>query len=167
MLSELNIKKRGNAVEMVARELRNTILSGKLKPGQNLRQEAIAQELGVSRAPVRDAIRLLESEGLVIVAKNASASVIRLDASELEEIYWLREQLEPAGLVKSLPHLTDEDIFTLRGYIEKLEKVTKEGDLFQWENLDRKFHFLTFTRAQKPNFLRIMNTLWNKSILRS
>src|SRR5918998_2890875 len=79
--------------------LREAIHDGRLKPGEPVRQEAIAHELGVSRIPVREALRRLESEGLVVARPHASARVARLDFEEYEEIYKMRERLQPLALL--------------------------------------------------------------------
>jgi DNA-binding GntR family transcriptional regulator len=83
-------KRQGTAPETIAAALRADILSGATKPGALLRQEELAARFAMSRIPVRDALRLLEAEGLVTIATNRGAQVSRLSCSEVAEIYHLR-----------------------------------------------------------------------------
>src|SRR5262245_26158964 len=84
----------GLAGQRVTDRIRDLILSGELAPGSRIRQEALAEKFGTSRIPVREALRRLESEGLVILVPNSSAWVAKLDLRECIEIYRIRERIE-------------------------------------------------------------------------
>src|SRR5438477_9869355 len=86
---------RGEAVARAVEELRNAIRTGELAPGSRIAQVDLARRLGTSRLPVREALRQLHHEGLVAFVPNAGARVVEFKASELEEIYQLREVIEP------------------------------------------------------------------------
>ena len=96
---------KGEALELIVRELRDEILDGRLRPGERIHQQAVAERFGTSRLPVREALRQLQHEGLVVVLPNAGARVARLDQAELVEVYLLRERLEPLAIELSAPGL--------------------------------------------------------------
>src|SRR3954447_3472550 len=103
----------GAASAKVAAYLRDLILRDVLKPGARIRQEEIAERLGASRLPVREALRMLEAEGLTEHEANKGARVPRLSMHELDVIYRMRERLEPVALAESLPQLDDDDLARL------------------------------------------------------
>ena len=96
----------GIAGARVADELREAILRGAHPPGTRLRQEELAAQYGASRVPVREALRILEAEGLVTTVANTGAWIARLSLDECVELYQVRERIEPLLLRYSLPHLT-------------------------------------------------------------
>src|SRR3954447_25004822 len=105
----------------ILRGVRELILDGVLSPGERIRQETLATEYGVSRIPVREALRQLESEGLVTLVPHSGARVARVDFDECVELYQMREALEPEVLRESVPHLTEEQIADLRERMETVE----------------------------------------------
>jgi DNA-binding GntR family transcriptional regulator len=143
----------------VARKLRDSIFNGRLKPGMPIRQEALAQELGVSRIPVREALRQLEAEGLVDIRPNSGARVSLLDFEECLEIYKIRERLEPLAFSESVVHLTDEQ----RNIAVELEKdlEAKTGDPNEWLAGDRRLHLAMYSGIQTPRLLRLIVGMWN------
>jgi DNA-binding GntR family transcriptional regulator len=158
------MRSRGDAPRLVVRELRTAILDGRLRPGQRIGQAAIASEFGVSRLPVREALRELQSEGLVTLVPNAGARVASLDADELEEVYWLRERLEPPLLAESLPRLSADVIAQLRQYIDEMETLAETRDSDRWEKADRQFHILALAGAtRRARVGRIIENLWDLS----
>src|SRR5450830_1066952 len=98
---------RKTAVELVVEKLRHRILNGMLTPGSQLRQEALAEELGVSRIPLREAFRLLSSEGLVEQKSHRSVMVSLLSAGEVEELFDIRLRLEPWLLYEAARKIDD------------------------------------------------------------
>ncbi|MCL4288848.1 MAG: GntR family transcriptional regulator [Thermoleophilia bacterium] len=152
---------RGEAIQLVTRELRNEILDGFLAPGERIGQAAVAERFGVSRLPVREALRALQNEGLVTIVPNAGARVVRLDATELDEIYWLRERLEPAAIAESVPLLTAEDLRAIREHAEEMERIAAAGDTAGWLAIDVDFHRTLLSRAPLPEVRRMIARLWN------
>ncbi|MBL8582662.1 MAG: GntR family transcriptional regulator, partial [Rhizobiaceae bacterium] len=98
------------AQEAVLYELRRRIVSGEFEPGSQILQDALAEELGVSRVPVREALRTLEGEGQVSYEPHRGYFVVELDLNELVEIYRLRDLLEPEATAKAFPNITKEDL---------------------------------------------------------
>jgi DNA-binding GntR family transcriptional regulator len=135
---------RQTAADQVAEVLREKILSGELPAGQYIRQEAIAQELGVSRLPVREALVLLESQGLVQTEKYKGTFVASLSMREIEEIYALRGLLETFLLRRAFPNL-DEQIFEQAEQI--IERSKKAKNLAEWAELNWQFHTTLYEPA--------------------
>ena len=103
----------GAAGRRIADALRRDILDGVLAPGTRIRQEQLAEEYGASRVPVREAIRALEGEGLVTVVANTGAWVSRLSLAECDELYRVRERIEPLLIRMSIPGLDEADAAVL------------------------------------------------------
>jgi DNA-binding GntR family transcriptional regulator len=100
----------GDAGARIAERIRGGILEGEYPPGTRIRQEDVAERFGASRVPVREALRILEHEGLVTLVANTGAWVAELTLAQCEEIYQMRERLEPLLLRFSAPGLTREDL---------------------------------------------------------
>jgi len=154
---------RGDALELVLRELRADILGGRLQPGERIGQAAVAGRLGVSRSPVREALRALEAEGLVAQISNVGARVVALDADDLDEVYWIRERVEPGALAEAVGRLTATDRDELRAAVAGMEAAAAAGRLERWHELDREFHVLPLRRGAFPRVLRLLDGLYNQS----
>ena len=148
----------------VAAYLREAILGGDLRPGDRIRQEEIAARLGASRLPVREALRMLEAEGLTEHEPHKGASVPRLTQHEVDVIYRMRERLEPLALVESLPHLGEADHERLEEVQRRIEEtVTDDRDLEKFLDLDREFHMLTYSGCTIEPLNQNVNRLWNST----
>lgn len=145
----------------VAAAVRALILAGTLAPGERIRQEALAASCGVSRVPVREALRQLENEGLVVQVPHAGARVSEISLDECLEIYRIREALEPAVLAQSVQNLSDEDHVTLRESLDRLEAA--ESDWQTWLLEDRTFHLGSFAAAAMPTALALVERLYNQT----
>jgi len=141
---------------LVAEVLREAILLGVLKGGEQLPQDEIAAHLGVSRIPVREAFRQLEAEGLVVFYPHRGAVVSELSNREVEEIYEIRIALETTAIRLAIPHLSERDV-------QRAEKVLDEIDLApdvaKWCVLNREFHTVLYTPADRPRLLALINTM--------
>lgn len=153
---------KGEALELILAALRDEILDGRLRPGERIGQQAVAGRFGTSRLPVREALRELQNEGLVVVLPNAGARVARLDAEDFDEVYLLRERLEPLAVERSAPRLTDEQLAVLRDEVEAMETLADvDGREAEWLAHDRAFHVGAFAAARSPRLLAIIEVLWN------
>jgi DNA-binding GntR family transcriptional regulator len=150
----------GGLVTVVVDWLREAILTGRLRPGERIRQHIVAESCGTSRIPVRDALRQLEAEGLVTLVSNSGARVAEFNAEELSQIYELRERIEPLAAVQSIPKLSAADIDELRELSQKLDDAAKDGDASTWVEVDRRFHLLLLSQAS-PRLVAIVHSLWN------
>jgi DNA-binding GntR family transcriptional regulator len=123
----------------IHRHLREAILHGELGAGAEISQVKLAEEFGVSRGPVREALRLLEREGLVQAELNRRVRVAPLTPTDLEELYALRISTESLGIRTTVPHLTAEDIASLHADIEQMGALVGK-DMVTWEKVHRHFH---------------------------
>jgi DNA-binding GntR family transcriptional regulator len=130
-------RRQGTAPDTIAAALRTEILSGEAKPGTLLRQEEIAARFAMSRIPVRDALRLLEAEGLVTIATNRGAQVTRLSRDEVAEIYHLRVLLEGDCLALAIAHMSVVDLARIERLRQRAEIDAATAD---WNDGDWAFH---------------------------
>lgn len=141
---------------MVVGGLRDAILSGALAGGQPLRQEEIAEAFGVSRSPVREALRQLEGEGMVSFAPHRGAVVSELSYEEISEITEIRVCLETMALRESIPLLNSEDLERAE---EVLHAIDHEKDLvLRWSELNWRFHATLFAPANRPRLLALIKS---------
>ncbi|HET7119883.1 MAG TPA: GntR family transcriptional regulator [Solirubrobacterales bacterium] len=145
--------------ERVARWLREEIYARRLRPGQPIRQEAVAEELGLSRIPVREALKQLETEGLVVLRPHSGARVASLDLAECEDIYKMRERLEPLAIAESVPNISDEQIDEARRLAEGLREL--DADPSAWIEGDRRFHLACYAGIEGPRLLQTITGFWN------
>jgi len=150
----------GPASQRVADYLRDAILGGEIGPGQRVRQEEVAERFGASRLPVREALRMLEAEGLIEHETNKGARVPRLGMHEVDVIYQMRERLEPLALSESIPHLTEEDVRRLDHLQSQIET---NSDVGRFLELDREFHLLTYSGCHIDQLTAMVTRLWNST----
>ena len=150
----------GAASARVADYLRAAILEGRIAPGERIRQEDVAARFGASRLPVREALRMLEAEGLTEHEANKGARVPRLSRHEVDVIYQMRERLEPLALTESIPHLGDAEIERLEEVQARIEENT---DMAAFLALDREFHLLTYTGCRIDPLTSMVTRLWNST----
>ena len=150
----------GAASARVADYLRTAILEGRIAPGERIRQEDVAARFGASRLPVREALRMLEAEGLTEHEANKGARVPRLSRHEVDVIYQMRERLEPLALTESIPHLGDAEIERLEEVQARIEENT---DMAAFLALDREFHLLTYSGCRIDPLTSMVTRLWNST----
>lgn len=143
----------------VAQNIREAIYDGTLKPGEPVRQEAIAQSLGTSRIPVREALRQLEAEGLVTVRPHASARVAVLDFDECVELYKMRERMEPLAFAESVRNISEDQVAHSDVLCRQIEGLTK--DPAAWIDADRRFHLATYDALPFNRLRRTVQDYWN------
>ncbi|MEU6602553.1 GntR family transcriptional regulator [Streptomyces flaveolus] len=148
----------GPASQRVAARLRHAILSGELPPGTRIMQEEIAASLGSSRLPVREALRILEAEGLVVLKASTGAWVSKMDMTECENIYKIRERLEPLALAESIPHLSVAQIAQLEEIQDEIEAGT---DVDRFLSLDRELHLSTYAGCPNEQLTSMIRRFWN------
>jgi DNA-binding GntR family transcriptional regulator len=144
----------------VASYLRDAILGGDLQPGDRIRQEEVALRLDASRLPVREALRMLEAEGLTEHEPHKGARVPRRTSHEVDVIYQMRERLEPLALIESMPHLDDVDHQRLEAVQQQIED---NDDVEKFLDLDREFHLLTYSGCDIDPLNSMVVRLWNST----
>ena len=136
----------GETGARIAGTLRDAILAGDYLPGERIRQDELAERHGASRLPVREALRMLEAEGLVRLVANTGAWVSEISAEECQEMYQMRERLEPLLLRMNVPSLDDADIERLQKLADAMEL---SDDVEDFLRLDREFHLSCLDAAAR------------------
>jgi len=155
---------RESLTSSVAKVLREKIIRGEIAEAQQLRQDEIAQELQVSRTPVREALRQLEAEGLVTIVDHYGAIVAALSPDEIEELFEIRAVLESYVLRYAIPHLRENDFTRAAKILEDYEAaLSREADVGIWGDLNLQFHLTLYGAANRPRFISLIQTLHNKS----
>jgi DNA-binding GntR family transcriptional regulator len=146
------------ASHRIAAHLRAEIIGGQLPPGERIMQEELAARFGSSRLPVREALRILESEGLVTLRSNSGAWVSELDRQECLDIYKIRECVEPLAIAESIPNLGITDI-------QRLEVIQADIDdgtnVERFLSLDRELHLLTYSGCRIEPLNAMVERFWN------
>lgn len=147
-----------SVVERVTTEIRRSIVAGRLEPGQEFSLRQIAAQLGVSFIPVREALRSLEAEGLLVTRRGRSAVVAPLDAEELRAICRLRRQIEPDLNILASEQISAAELDRLEAFIE----FCNGSELRPDEHYDRQhnFHLDLVRPAATAWDLRILERLW-------
>lgn len=148
------------ASQRVASYLRDAILNGDIAPGEWIRQAEVAERLGASRLPVREALRMLQAEGLAEYEANRGARVPKLAMHEVAVLYQMRERLEPLALIESIPNLTLDQLDQLAKLQEQIEGVT---DVREFVLLDREFHLLTYAGCAISQLRASVARMWNST----
>lgn len=150
----------GAAGSRIAARIRDAILSGEYAPGARIRQEDLADQHGASRLPVRDALRMLEAEGLVTVKANAGAWVSRLTRADFTELYLVRERVEPLLLGFNTQLLEPDAIDRLEALAREMEA---SNDVEEFLRLDREFHLSSYAAAGTSLLGEFVTQLWNRT----
>lgn len=144
-------------------ELRQWILTRRILPGAPIRQDAIAAALGVSRVPVREALKILEGEGHVVYRPHRGYTLVQLDIDDLLEIYRIREILEAEAVRRSVPQLRAEEHERMVEAIDDMERASIEGNIIALTAANRRFHFTIFEAAGMPRLQHQILLLWDAS----
>lgn len=145
--------------EFVLGQLRAAILQGRFVPGQRLDQGELARELGVSRIPVREALRTLDAEGLVELNPHHGAVVAELRAEEVEEVFIIRSLLEGMAARLAASRLTSDDRGRIQAALRDLKG--RAGDIDDWLAHHNEFHMAVYEAARRPRLLDLIRGLRN------
>ena len=127
--------------------LRELILGGSLQPGLVISQVELARSLGVSRTPLREALRMLQEEGLIEAEPNRRARVTRFDPGDLDTVYGCRVMLESLGCVLTVRSFSDEEVERLRTALDAMAEHARTRSVEEWQVAHREFHRLLVGRA--------------------
>jgi DNA-binding GntR family transcriptional regulator len=147
--------------QFVLDELRRGILTGDLRPGEPIRQDALAARLGVSRVPLREALKILEGEGQVEYRPRRGYLVAELSMDDLGEVYRLREILEAEAIRVAIDRITDDDLDRLTDAARDVEDAGRKSDVLAMSAANRTFHFTLIEAAGMPRLTRILRLLWD------
>jgi DNA-binding GntR family transcriptional regulator len=140
MSAQTDSPARRDNVEQVYKRVREAILTGEISAGTAMSQVALADELGVSRTPLREALRMLQSEGLVDAQANRRVTVRPISAMDLEELVVMRVALETEAVRLSVPRLVPEDIAALEGRLAEMAHFAEAKDYARWQAPHSAFH---------------------------
>jgi DNA-binding GntR family transcriptional regulator len=155
------LENQKSASVVVADALRLAILRGHFIPGQTLPQEAIAKQVGVSRAPVRDALRQMVTEGLVVIHPRRGAEVARLTPEDFQELCLLREMLETQALRLSVPKMTETDLAHAEAVLKQIDDDPNPAHMAE---LNLAFHESIYQAAGLPKVLSIIRTVHHSAL---
>lgn len=151
---------RAQAAERVVAELRRMIMSGELLPGQQIRQESMAERLGVSRLPIREGLRQLTADGLVSHTHNVGYTVARLSQAEFDQIYLMRTLLE-GEVIGRLPKPTEQQLQRVVELNAQVAAAAERADLVEMRLRNHDFHFAIFRLADLGLVIDEIERLWN------
>jgi DNA-binding GntR family transcriptional regulator len=149
------------AQQAVAEALRHDITTGKLPPGSWIVQESVAEQFGVSRIPIREALKTLEAEEYITYVPHSGYRVTKLSLTELTEVFRLRDILEEELIRDAMPSMTDAVIDEMRSCMAEMDRAAAEEDLVGVGIANRRFHYLSFETSEMARTKRIVNQLWN------
>src|SRR3954468_4706746 len=136
------------AQQAVAEAIRQDITSGKLSPGSWIVQDTLAEQFGMSRIPIREALKTLEAEEYITYVPHSGYRVAELGLEELQEVFRLRAILEDVLIRDAMPHVTDEIIEQMRVQMAEMDRAAAADDLVAVGLANRQFHFLTFQESR-------------------
>lgn len=156
---ELNMDAYLPLRDVVFNTLREAILRGDLVPGERLMELQLAAKLGVSRTPIREAIRMLEQEGLAITIPRKGAIVAGMTEKDMQDVLEIREALEELSVQVACDKITAEEIAKLHRNMKNFEQSLKSGDLKQMAQADVEFHDVIYQATDNPKLINMLNNL--------
>jgi DNA-binding GntR family transcriptional regulator len=154
---------RQTVANLTIEALRERILRGDYPDGEPLRQDALAEELGVSRIPVREALRQLEAEGLVTFHPHRGAVVASLSLDEIEELFELRAEIESDLLRRAIPKMTPLELRRATDTLDEFESALAAGEAARWGPLNWHFHAALYVPANRSFTMGILQKLHQHS----
>jgi len=148
--------------EAVLEKIRQKIIGRELKPGQKIVISEVAKEFGISEIPVREAIRKLESDGLVEFTPHVGAVVSTIDGNEFLEIYLMRIELEVLATKLAASYMRAPDIEALNKFILKANQAVSKGEHQKLGPLNKDFHLRIYKTGPYPNLFKTIIDLWEK-----
>jgi len=145
--------------DVVFHTLREAILKGELKPGERLMELQLASKLGVSRTPIREAIRMLEQEGLAVTIPRKGAEVARMTEKDMEDVLQIREALDALAAEIACDKMTDQQLVTLTLAMKNFENSIQTGDLKKIVDYDVEFHDIIYQSTDNPKLVSLLNNL--------
>lgn len=158
-LMPVNLESYKPLRDLVLEALREAILNGTLKPRERLMEIQLAEELGVSRTPVREALRKLELEGFIVMVPRKGAYVADLSIKDIADVFEIRIALEGLAAALAAERITDEELEEMeRHLVEKAEAINKR-DMVKLVAIDTKFHEALYGASRNERLITIINNL--------
>ena len=145
--------------DVVFNTLREAILKGELKPGERLMELQLAAKLGVSRTPIREAIRMLEQEGLAVTIPRKGAEVAKMTEKDMEDVLQIREALDELAAKIACEQISEEQLEELVATMHEFEESTKTDNVKKIAEADVKFHDIIYQSTGNPKLVNMVNNL--------
>lgn len=145
--------------DVVFHTLRDSILKGEMEPGERLMEIHLAKKLGVSRTPIREAIRMLEQEGLAVIVPRRGAQVAKMTEKDLQDVLEIRDALDELAALSACKKITPEAIAELRETMTSFKEAAERGDVREVAMADEKFHSIIYKAADNPKLMVIIRNL--------
>lgn len=145
--------------DVVFQTLREAILRGDLKPGERLMELQLASKLGVSRTPIREAIRMLEQEGLTVTVPRRGAEVAKMTLKGMEDVLEIRQALDELAVQLACVRITDEQLEELKERKTEFEISLKSADVTRIAEADVHFHDVIYDATGNPKLVSLLNNL--------
>ena len=156
---ELNMDAYLPLRDVVFNTLREAILKGDLKPGERLMELQLAAKLGVSRTPIREAIRMLELEGLAVTVPRKGAEVARMTEKDMEDVLQIRRALDELAVQLACDKITEQQLWTLKTAARGFEESTRSRDVKKVAQADVAFHEAIYKATDNPKLINLLNNL--------
>jgi DNA-binding GntR family transcriptional regulator len=161
MIGPVQSRRPPTTQEFVLGEVRRAITDGQLKPGAPIRQEALAEQLGVSRVPLREALKTLEAEALVVHEVHRGYYVAALSMADLREVYRIREILEAEAVRRAAARMDAPSVAALEDIQREVEDAAIAGDVSTMAAANRRLHFALYDASGMARLVRLIRTLWD------
>lgn len=156
---ELNMNAYLPLRDVVFNTLREAILKGELKPGERLMELQLAERMGVSRTPIREAIRMLEQEGLAVTIPRKGAEVARMTEKDMEDVLEIRAALDELAVQLACDEITEEQVKNLKVAMRGFEESIRTGDVKRIAEADVAFHDAIYKATGNPKLVSILSNL--------
>lgn len=156
---------RRTLAAQVQERIREAILKQTLRAGERIDQNKLAEQLHVSMAPIREALKGLEAEGLVTIQPRRGAFVVEVSLTDMDKLYFTRGLIEGEAIYHSVPHLREADFVELEEMIAAMRQATSVNDISTYIALNHQFHVRIYSVLDNPHLLQVIQTLWERSEL--
>lgn len=156
---EVNMNEYLPLRDVVFNTLRQAILKGELAPGERLMEIQLAEKLGVSRTPIREAIRKLELEGLVLMIPRKGAEVAKISEKSLKDVLEVRRSLEELAIELACQRMTDSDLADMEKAQHNFQEAVKKGNAMEIAETDEAYHDVIYNCTRNMRLVQILNNL--------
>lgn len=156
---------RRTLAAQVQERIREAILKQTLRAGERIDQNKLAEQLHVSMAPIREALKGLEAEGLVTIQPRRGAFVVEVSLTDMDKLYFTRGLIEGEAIYHAVPHLREADFVELEEMIAAMRQATSMNDISTYIALNHQFHVRIYSVLDNPHLLQVIQTLWERSEL--
>ena len=149
--------------DVLVEQLRNEIIQGKLRPGERLRLRDLAERYKISTMPVREALQILTTEGLVSGEARRGATVTQLSMADVEDIYEIRATLEALATRLAMPHVTADLLDALRKITAEMDRFEENGDMVKVVEANYRFHALLYAASGRTHLAELISSLRHRT----